>query len=34
MKAILYMAMTANGMIAKENDDTSFVTDIEWTSQK
>lgn len=30
MKVILYMAITANGKIAKENDDTSFVSDVEW----
>ena len=30
MKVILYMAITANGFIAKENDDTSFVSEIEW----
>ena len=30
MKIILYMAPTANGMIAKENDDTSFVSKTEW----
>jgi len=32
MKVVLYMAMTANGLIAKENDDTSFVTKTEWDS--
>ncbi len=32
MKVILYMAITANGMIAKENDDTSFVSKKEWNS--
>lgn len=32
MKVILYMAITANGFIAKENDDTSFVSKIEWDS--
>lgn len=32
MKVILYMAITANGFIAKENDDTSFVSEIEWDS--
>lgn len=32
MKVILYMAITANGMIAKENDDTSWVTETEWKS--
>ncbi len=28
------MAITVNGMIAKENNDTSFVSDIEWSSFK
>lgn len=32
MKVILYMAITVNGFIAKENDDTSFVSEIEWES--
>lgn len=32
MKVVLYMAITANGMIAKENDDTRFVSDAEWES--
>lgn len=32
MKVILYMATTINGFIAKENDDTSWVTKNEWTS--
>lgn len=32
MKTILYMAITADGFIAKENDDTSFVSDTEWQS--
>jgi len=32
MKVILYMAITINGFIAKENDDTSFVSEIEWKS--
>lgn len=32
MKAILYMAMTANGLITKEDDDTSWVTKTEWKS--
>lgn len=32
MKVILYMAITINGFIAKENDDTSFVSEIEWDS--
>jgi len=32
MKIILYMAITINGFIAKENDDTSFVSEIEWRS--
>jgi len=30
MKIILYMAITPNGMIAKENDDTSWVSEVEW----
>ncbi len=30
MKVILYMAMTVNGIIARDNDDTSFVSNIEW----
>jgi dihydrofolate reductase len=32
MKVILYMAITPNGLIAKENDDTSFVTKRDWKS--
>lgn len=32
MKVILYMATTANGYIAKENGDTSFVSDASWKS--
>jgi dihydrofolate reductase len=32
MKTILYMAVTANGYIAKENDDTSWITTQEWNS--
>jgi dihydrofolate reductase len=32
MKVILYMATTVDGMIAKENDDTSFVSETEWKS--
>jgi dihydrofolate reductase len=32
MKVILYMATTANGYIAKENDDTSWITTAEWNS--
>ena len=32
MKVVLYMAITANGMIAKEDDNTSFVSDVEWES--
>lgn len=32
MKVILYMAITPNGMIAKEGDDTSWVTETEWES--
>ncbi len=34
MKVILYMAITPNGMIAKENDDTDFVSKSEWKSFK
>ncbi len=32
MKVVLYMAISVNGLIAKENDDTSFVSKIEWKS--
>lgn len=32
MKVILYMAITANGYIAKENDDTNWVSSDEWDS--
>ena len=32
MKVTLYMAMTANGMIAKADDDTSWVSATEWKS--
>jgi len=32
MKVTLYMAITINGFIAKENDDTGFVSEIEWRS--
>lgn len=32
MKTILYMATTINGYIAKENDDTSFVSRQSWES--
>lgn len=32
MKVILYMATTINGFITKGNDDTSFVSEIEWDS--
>lgn len=32
MKVILYMAISANGMIARENDDTSFISKEEWNS--
>jgi dihydrofolate reductase len=32
MTTILYMAVTANGYIAKENDDTSWITTQEWNS--
>lgn len=30
MKVILYMAITTNGFIAKENDDTGFVSENSW----
>lgn len=30
MKVILYMAMSVNGFIARENHDTSFVSESEW----
>jgi dihydrofolate reductase len=30
MKVILYMATTVNGFIARENDDTGFVSESEW----
>jgi dihydrofolate reductase len=30
MKVILYMATTANGMIARENDDSDFLSGSEW----
>jgi len=32
MKVVLYMAMTLNGYIAKEDDDTGFVSKEEWDS--
>ncbi len=32
MKVILYMATTANGYVAKENDDTSWISVGEWNS--
>ena len=32
MRVILYMATTINGLIAKEDDNTSFVSDTEWES--
>lgn len=32
MKVILYMAITANGYIAKKNDDTSWISEVEWNS--
>ena len=32
MKVILYMAATVNGFIAKENDDTSWISTEEWSS--
>lgn len=34
MKVILYMAITINGYIAKENNDTSFTSDVEWESYR
>lgn len=32
MKVIMYMAITPNGLIAKENDDTSWISQEEWNS--
>ena len=32
MKIILYMAITVNGFIAKENDDVNWVSETEWKS--
>ncbi|MBI4043521.1 MAG: dihydrofolate reductase [Candidatus Diapherotrites archaeon] len=32
MRVILYMAVTVNGLIARENDDTSWVSKEEWKS--
>ena len=32
MKTVLYMAVTINGLIAKEDDNTDFTTQIEWGS--
>lgn len=32
MKVILYMAITVNGIIAKEDDDTSWISKEEWDS--
>jgi riboflavin biosynthesis pyrimidine reductase len=32
MKVILYMAITANGIIAKADDDTSWISKEEWDS--
>lgn len=32
MKTILYMSITANGMIAKDDDSTSWVSPTEWKS--
>ena len=32
MKVTLYMAISTNGMIAKNNDDTSWITKEEWNS--
>lgn len=34
MKVTLYMAVTINGFIAKENDDTSWVTGADWKKFK
>ena len=34
MKVILYMATTTNGFIAKEDDNTEFVSEEEWESYK
>ncbi len=34
MKTILYMAVSVNGMIAAENDDTSWVSEGEWEHYK
>jgi len=32
MKVVLYMAISVNGMIAKSNDDTSWISKEEWNS--
>ncbi len=32
MKKVLYMAITTNGIIAKSNDDTSWISEKEWDS--
>lgn len=32
MKVIMYMAITPNGLIAKENDDTSWISKEEWNN--
>ena len=32
MRVILYMATTINGFVAKENDDTGFVSETEWSN--
>ncbi len=32
MKVVMYMAITANGLIAKSNDDTSWISKEEWDS--
>lgn len=32
MKVVLYMAVSANGLIAKKNDDTSWISKKEWNS--
>lgn len=32
MKTILYMATTIDGFVAKKDDSTGFVSDVEWDS--
>jgi len=34
MKVILYMCITVNGLIAKEDDDTSWISEEEWNTYK